>query len=169
MFRHFALTVTMILTSMGHPSMAQTNPEPIVVFVCEHGNAKSTIAAAHFNRMAESNGLPYRAISRGIQPDPDIPKNIITGLWADGLDVSAWKPKLVSDAEIRQAERVVTLACEMPKSKPVPPGKLIDWNNLPAVSDGYDNARSEIVRRVEQLLKTLSSTQPQQRRWLPMH
>jgi hypothetical protein len=70
------------------------------------------------------------------------------------------EPKMINDAEIRAAKRVVTLACELPKSKSLTAGELIDWANLPAVSDGYPAARSEIVTRVEELLKTFSSKQP---------
>ena len=35
-----------------------------VVFVCEHGAAKSVLAAIEFNRMAEARGAPMRAIFR---------------------------------------------------------------------------------------------------------
>ena len=37
-------------------------PAATVVFVCEHGAAKSVVAAAHFNRMARERGLAVRAI-----------------------------------------------------------------------------------------------------------
>jgi hypothetical protein len=35
-----------------------------VTFVCEHGVAKSVIAAAHFNRLAAAANLNYRAVAR---------------------------------------------------------------------------------------------------------
>jgi hypothetical protein len=38
--------------------------EPTVVFVCEHGAAKSVIATAYFNKLARDRGLPYRATFR---------------------------------------------------------------------------------------------------------
>jgi len=159
--KHLGLILTLIVTTASLPCAAESKLQPTVVFVCEHGNAKSTIAAAHFNRIAEAKGLPDPAISRGINPDPEIPDNIRVGLLADGIDVSGWKPTQISEADIRSAERVVTLACEMPKSKSVSRDKLIDWANLPAVSDGYTEARAEIVRRVEELLKTLSNMKAQ--------
>ena len=40
-----------------------------VVFVCEHGNVKSLMAASCFNQLAEQRGLPFRAVSRGVAPD----------------------------------------------------------------------------------------------------
>ena len=142
---------------------AQSGQTPTILFVCEHGSAKSVIAAAHFNRMAETRGLPYRAVSRGIHPDAKIPGNIKAGLLADGLDVSNWTPKPVVDGDLRRAERVVTLSCELPKSKSVDASKTIDWRNVPAVSDGYQAARADIVERVDELLKTLLTTKLRQK------
>ena len=43
-----------------------------VLFVCEHGSAKSTVAAAHFDRLAAERGLAARAISRGTSPDAEL-------------------------------------------------------------------------------------------------
>jgi len=146
-----------ILTLILAATAAQSAQNQTVVFVCEHGSAKSVIAAAYFNRLAESKGLPYRAVSRGLNPDSEIPANIRTGMSADGFDIRNWKPQLLGDADIHMAKHVVTLSCELPKTKSIEPGKLIEWANLPAVSDGYPEARAEIVRRVEGLLKQLSS------------
>src|ERR1700716_3028298 len=111
---HKLFAVGILLLAPALPGLSQTGEPPTVVFVCEHGSAKSVIAAAHFNRLAESKGLPYRAISRGVHPDAEIPGNIKAGLSADGLDVSRWKPKMIGDDDIQRAERVVTLACELP-------------------------------------------------------
>ena len=36
-----------------------------VVFVCEHGAAKSVVATAYFNKLAAERGLPFRATFRG--------------------------------------------------------------------------------------------------------
>lgn len=37
-----------------------------VVFVCEHGNVKSLMAASYFNQLAAQRGLRWRAVSREI-------------------------------------------------------------------------------------------------------
>ena len=47
------------------PPRAQVGAPPTVLFVCEHGAAKSVIAAAEFNRLAEQRGLAWRATFRG--------------------------------------------------------------------------------------------------------
>ena len=36
--------------------------EQTIVFVCEHGSAKSVVAAAHFDRLAGERGLGLRAV-----------------------------------------------------------------------------------------------------------
>ena len=53
--------VAMILGAL----MTAPEPKPAgtVLFICEHGSAKSVVAAAHFNQIAADRGLPYRAIS----------------------------------------------------------------------------------------------------------
>lgn len=85
-------------------------PPPQIVFVCEHGAAKSVIAAAEFNRRAEENGLPHRAVSRGTNPDPVFAPGVVADLNKDGLSVPAGKPRLLADADVKNAARVITLA-----------------------------------------------------------
>ena len=50
----------------------QTEQTPVVIFVCEHGAAKSILSAAIFNKLARERGLNLRAIARGTNPDPEI-------------------------------------------------------------------------------------------------
>jgi chromate transporter len=50
-------------------STAKGEAKPrLVVFVCEHGSAKSLVAASFFERLAKERGMPVRAISRGTFP-----------------------------------------------------------------------------------------------------
>ena len=51
-----------------------------VVFVCEHGAAKSIIAAAEFARLAKQSGLVVEAVSRGTVPDAEIGAKVRKGL-----------------------------------------------------------------------------------------
>ena len=70
-----------------------------ILFVCEHGSAKSVIAAAHFNDLANKNGLPYRAIAQGIHPDKEIPHYVKSGLAAEGLSIRRWRPTRFSEED----------------------------------------------------------------------
>jgi protein-tyrosine-phosphatase len=128
-----------------------------VVFVCQHGASKSVIAAAHFNQLAERQGLPYRAVSRGLQPDSQIPDTVKAGLLTDGLNVGGWSPKRLEDDDLKHAIRVVTLNCQI-RTKALAGRKTIQWTDLPDVSDGYASFRAAITERIDELLRTLVGT-----------
>jgi protein-tyrosine-phosphatase len=140
-------------TEQAKPAAAAST----VVFVCEHGAAKSVIAAAYFNRLATERGIPFRAVSRGTKPDEAVAPGVRTGLASDGLDVSTWRPTAVSDQDVRQATQVVSLATDLPTTKPFVKGKLLEWNDIPPVNENFDAARAAIVERVRKLVDTLSA------------
>src|SRR5262249_33615945 len=95
-----SLVASLLIAAPLNYAQSADSPLPAkpqtIVFVCEHGSAKSVIAAAHFNRLASEKGLPYRAIARGINPDDKIPATVSNGLAADGLTVLGWQPTRVS-------------------------------------------------------------------------
>jgi hypothetical protein len=67
--RGLSVVVVAILGSAGlygQGSKVQTANErtPTILFVCEHGAAKSVIAAAYFDKLAKERGLNYRAVFR---------------------------------------------------------------------------------------------------------
>ena len=131
-----------------------------VVFVCEHGSAKSVIAAAYFNRLATQKGIPYRAVSRGTNPDDRIDPNVGKKLSADGLDVSTWKPVKINQQDVKGAGQVITLAPDLKVPGSAPAGRLSNWNNIPSVSQDYDAARDDIVGRVNRLIQDLGTKAP---------
>ena len=64
----------MLLLGLGLVACAQ-HPAPRpdeVVFVCEHGAAKSVVAAQYFNKLAGERGLAVRAVARGAEPQADL-------------------------------------------------------------------------------------------------
>jgi catechol 2,3-dioxygenase-like lactoylglutathione lyase family enzyme len=126
-----------------------------VVFVCEHGSAKSVIAAAHFERLARSVGLDAHAISRGTDPDAEFPPNAVNGLVRDGLRPLDDAPRRLAEDDLANAARVVTF-CALPDTYSYA-GPIEPWLDVPAVSEDYDTARSEIVRRVTRLIEKLGS------------
>jgi protein-tyrosine-phosphatase len=147
-----------LTTASAQPAKPKSDPTPpTVVFVCEHGAAKSVIAAAHFNRLAAERGLPFRAVSRGTKPDDVVAPGVRTGLASEGIDVSTWRPTAISDQDVRQAAQVVSLATDLPTTKPFVKSKLLEWNNIPPLSENYDAARTAIVEQVLKLLDNLSA------------
>jgi len=158
MWSKLTILATLLISAAG-AQKAQPLPQvpaDTIVFVCEHGSAKSVVAAAHFNRLAAENHLPYRAVARGLTPDPAIPVPIQSGLLADGLDPSAWKPQPLTKLEIRSATRVVSLGADLPQ--PVPGSKLLKWNDIPSLNENYSSARSVITLHLEELIASLSPT-----------
>ena len=130
------------------------NNTPFVLFICEHGSAKSVIAATHFNRQAKEKGLEIRAISRGTDPDDEIPPSVLQGLEADGLPTADMKPSLLRNEDVLGAIRIVSF-CSLPLDIETK-SPYIPWENVPSVSDNYGTARDEIVKRIAKLLDVLN-------------
>lgn len=133
----------------------QTARAARVLFVCEHGAAKSVIAAAYFNKLAAERGLNLSAIARGTSPDPEFNATTVAGLKSDGFRAPAGQPRLLETSDILSAQLVVTLGAELPHhSSSVP---RAEWNDTPSVSADYSAARDSIRARVESLVKELSA------------
>jgi len=124
---------------------------PVVVFVCEHGAAKSIIAAAYFNKLASEKNLDVHAIARGTHPDSEISPKTIIGLQTDGLTPREATPEKLSLAEVESARQIVSF-CELPEEYQtnVPIEK---WVDIPPVSENYEIARDAILEKMIQLMK----------------
>ena len=134
-------------------SMAQSAAEPAVVFVCEHGAAKSVIATAYFNKLARERGLTYRATFRGTDQQAELSVSTLKGLRDDGIEVPTGKPTLVSRADIDKATHVFAIGCTLP-AMAMASGKAADWSDVPD-GQGYAPMRDAIVRHVTALLDGL--------------
>jgi arsenate reductase len=130
-------------------------PHQTVLFVCEHGAAKSVIAAAYFDKLARERGLPYRAVFRGSTPDPELSPATRAGLTKEGFDVRTWAPSLVTARDVEQAARVVVFAAPLPGDAAA--SKVSDWNDVTAAGSGYDALSGAIRTRVEQLIEQLAA------------
>ena len=88
-----------------------------VVFVCQHGAAKSVLAAALLEHLAAERGTPLRALARGTEPEPQVAPAVAAGLLANGIDVTAWQPRPVTPGYLAQAWRGRLL-----RPRPLKPG-----------------------------------------------
>jgi protein-tyrosine-phosphatase len=129
---------------------------PRVVFVCEHGAAKSLIATAYFNKLAADRGLPYRATFRGTAPQEALSVRAVEGLKADGVPIPDGKPAALAPGDIAQATHIFAIGCELPDAARES-GKADDWNDVPD-DQGYVPMRDGIVRHVRWLLDELQRT-----------
>ena len=155
-----ALLIPVAALGQGAKDEAVTEKTPTILFVCEHGAAKSVIAAAHFNKLAQERGLKYRAVFRGTHPDPTLAPAAVKGLQEDGFKTQGWKPTLVTKKDMEAAAEIVTLGCALPEKDAVA-GKVAEWNDVPSPSQNYQAARDDIVKRVQSLVDDLARKQSQ--------
>lgn len=127
--------------------------EQVVVFVCEHGSAKSVVAAAHFNKLASERKINLRAIARGTNPDEELSPKTVEGLRADGLVSSEQKPKKLSKDDIVGTARVITF-CRLPEDY-YKAAAIEEWTSVPPVGEDYNKARDAMVERIRHLLDEL--------------
>lgn len=125
-----------------------------VLFVCLHGAAKSVLAAKHFERLARARGLAVEAAFAGTEPDPEIAPRVARELAAEGIDVAGLRPSRVTAADVASASRIVSFGCDLGALGPGAPVER--WDDVPAVSDGYEAARAAIDARVARLVDELA-------------
>ena len=126
---------------------------PRVVFVCEHGAAKSVIAAAYFNKIAAERGLPDRAIYRGASPQAELSVSALKGLKEDGLTLPSDKPSPITAADVTAATHVFAIGCTLP-AHAASSGKADSWDDVPE-NQGYAAQRDAIKKHVERLIDQL--------------
>ena len=145
------VAVLTLLSFLGQATPPVSSPT--VVFVCEHGAAKSLIASAYFNKLAAERGLKARASFRGVAPQDDLSVRTVAGLKADGLLIPEQKPTAISDADIDHATLIFAIACQLPTAAATS-GKAASWDDVPE-NDGYPAMRDAIVRHINALLNQL--------------
>ena len=122
-----------------------------VLFICEHGSAKSVIAAAHYERLVRERGIDAHAASRGTDIDAEFPPHVLAGLRSDGLEPLDDAPVALSENDMTSGKKIIAFC----SPGMLPEGATANevWDDVPAVSERYDRARDEIVRRVNRLLR----------------
>lgn len=144
------LSALVLVSALTQP---QAGPSPAVVFVCEHGAAKSLIAMAYFNKLAAERGLTARATFRGVDPQDDLSVRAIAGLQADGLEVPDGRPTAIAASDVAGATHIFAIGCTLPVMATAA-GKAQSWDDVPD-DQGYAPMRDAIVRHVKALLDGL--------------
>lgn len=157
----FFLNLVMVLMTLGCQSTATVPPRSEiapVVFVCEHGSAKSLIAASLFNKVAAERGLPFRALSRGLKPDASVPPKIVQFLHEEGIEVENFKPGELSPIDISTASRVVAMGVDLSPFNSATVATVEHWNDLPASSSAdFAATRTAMLGHIETLLDQLQA------------
>ena len=147
-----AIAAALLVAPVGAQDTPKASPK-VVLFVCEHGAAKSVIAAAHFNRRAGERKLPYRAVARGTSPQEQLSEVAVKGLTEEGLAALPSHPEQVTAGDVAAAARVVTLGCDL--SKIAPEARPDSWADVPSPSADYAASRQAIDRHLDALLAEL--------------
>lgn len=144
-----AATLCVVVWSVG---VVRAQP-PHVVFVCEHGAAKSLIATAYFNSLAEARGMAARATFRGVDPQDALSVRAVEGLSRDGVPIPAGAPAALGTSDVAMATHIFAIGCALPTSA-ARSGKAQSWDDVPD-DQGYEPMRDAIVRHVRILLDAL--------------
>ncbi|MGH9420750.1 MAG: hypothetical protein ACRD3J_12305 [Thermoanaerobaculia bacterium] len=147
------LSLTLMVIALARAGAAQGAGDERVVFVCEHGAAKSVIATAYFNKLAAERGLPDRATYRGANPQAELSVSALKGLREDGLAVPSAKPSAITTADVTKATHIFAIGCSLP-SHAASSGKAESWDDVPD-DQGYAAQRDAIKKHVERLLDQL--------------
>jgi protein-tyrosine-phosphatase len=135
---------------LSQTCMAQ---EKKIIFVCEHGAAKSVIAASYFNKMAKERNLDYKAECRGTDPDSVVSKSVKEGLTKDTVFDPNTKPQKLLIRDTTNVERIIlftTLPSDIKTNI-----KTEDWSNVQNVDADYEKRRNAIITKITELLDSL--------------
>jgi arsenate reductase (thioredoxin) len=126
-------------------------PAKTVVFLCPHNAAKSVVAAAYWNRLAQERGLAVHARSAGTEPSPAVSPAVVTALRAEGIDVADHIPRRVRADELASAWRVVSMGCAPDALGAA--RAVAYWDEVPAASEDLPASLAAIATRVQRLLE----------------
>jgi len=149
------VTLSLYVNGQAQDAVKATEQTPVIIFICEHGAAKSIVSAAYFNRLATERHLNFRAIARGTNPDKEISQKVQDGLQKDGLVSGEPVPKKISKADLAGARRVITF-CSLPDDY-AGNIRVEHWDDLLWESDEYGQSRDRIIERLGRLLEELKS------------
>ncbi len=128
-----------------------------ILFACVHNAGRSQMAAALFNRLADPGRA--RAVSAGTQPGAHVHPEVVAVMRELDVDLSAARPRLLTDDLARGAALLVTMGCG--EACPHVPGlarddwPLDDPKGQPL--ERVREIRDEIQARVARLVASLGA------------
>lgn len=127
-----------------------------VLFLCPHGAAKSVLAAALLQRLAEERGLPLQAMCAGTEPDPEVAPHIRALLTQEGLALPLERPQLVTAEQLVAADYVISLGCGMDEL-PQRPAIWEQWDDVPPPSQDLQRAYAHIRQHLSRWIAAYSA------------
>ena len=128
-----------------------------LLFLCPHGAAKSVIAAAYCQQLADQYGLKVKASSAGTDPSAEISPAVVELLQAEGLNVANQVPRQVTGEALTAASLVISMGCDLDNL--LPPGTPMErWDDVPLPSQDLAASHNSIRAHVEQLINDLRNS-----------
>lgn len=158
-------TIALTFLLMAAPACRAQDPPPRqdsgapIVFVCEHGSVKSLIAASLFDRTAAQRGLPFRAVSRGVNPEQQVPPWIAAALREDGFEVEGFRPQGLASEDVLHARQVIAIGVDLATHATEARAPIQSWDDVPAASVDYAAARAALQHRIDALLDELQEAE----------
>ncbi len=84
--------------------------KPFILFVCKHNTGRSQMAEAYLRHFA---GDRIEIASAGTIAADSPDAGVVAVMAEDGIDISAARPKLLTDHTIGKADRIITMGCDV--------------------------------------------------------
>ena len=127
--------------------------KPYILFVCVHNSGRSQMAKAFFDRIAKGKMV---GLSAGTMPDERVNPDVVQVMYEVGIDISAEKPKLMTQDMVDGALRVVTMGCDVDGICPAVFVQTLEWSlddPKGRIIDEVRRMRDEVQTRVDSLWK----------------
>jgi len=127
-----------------------------VLFVCGENSARSQMAEAFFNHMAER----WRAESAGTIPASEVNPLAVQAMAEIGIDISSSSPKPLDLNSLQRCSLIFSFGCIVKSVFPARE-RLEEWlidDPGPAGIEDMRAARDEIMARVEKLVEELEGS-----------
>jgi len=125
-----------------------------VLFLCPHGAAKSVLAAVYCQQLARERGIELLVNFAGTEPDTAVAPAVVQLLQNEGFDVTHFVPHRVTGQELIEADWVISMGCELDELGVE--RAVIQWDDVPAPSQGLLVARDMIGTHVEAFIDSIS-------------
>ncbi len=126
-----------------------------VLFVCVHNTGRSQMAEAFFNISSDHN---YKAESAGTSPSSGVNETVITVMQELDIDLSGNRPKLLTQTMLDEAEKVITMGCNVEDVCPANMTITEDWGLEDPKDQSVEKVRlirDEVKIRVDKLIEAL--------------
>ncbi len=126
-----------------------------VLFVCVHNTGRSQMAEAFFNIGASQN---YKARSAGTSPAGGVNEMVIAAMKELDIDLTDNRSKLLTDTMLDEAEKVITMGCNVEEVCPANMTITEDWGLEDPKDQSIEKVRmirDEVKIRVDKLIKDL--------------